>query len=170
MIQQQLVDAFVQGVMSDKVARRIIEKRPDTLRAAVKVAVDQQVTNKQFDLRRGTEEPMDISRVQAGDRINNLEGAVGEMQEMLRNILLTERKAIQPAQGLQGKGYSQPSRQASQSSYGQQPRQANKSIQFKWTTDGKPICHFCSKIGHTYRRCRARQRQGASTAQQNQGN
>lgn len=38
---------------------------------------------------------------------------------------------------------------------GQSQQQHNRS-QYKWTSDGRPICVFCSRIGHTQRNCRAK--------------
>lgn len=132
LIQQQLVDAFIQGVRDDKIARRIIEKRPETLALAVKIATNQQMTNKTFQLRRQLEEPMDVSQIESRQRLAKLEGAVQNLQGLLGDVL-----AIDKAQGPPNRTF----------------QNQRKKSPFKWTPDGKPVCAFCGKIGHIRAKC-----------------
>ena len=53
----------------------------------------------------------------------------------------------------------------------EEPMDCNVVQRNKFTEDGKPICNFCNKVGHMYKTCWARKRNGGQGAQysQNQG-
>lgn len=74
-IQQQLVEIFVDGLVSDSMARKLISNRPRDVERALKAAIEEQQANRSFQLRRGRgqeHEPMEVDMVQT-DGLNSLE-------------------------------------------------------------------------------------------------
>ena len=63
LVQQQLVEIFLEGLGDDNMVRRLIRLKPTTLEAALRHATSEQQAKKAFDLRRGNlpeEEDMEI--------------------------------------------------------------------------------------------------------------
>ena len=125
-IQTILIETLTDGVIEDSTARRIIRDRPNTFARALRLATDEQQANRAFNIRR-REDPMDVDLV-AGGRDNTLT----EIQQNL-DVLTTQMAGIMEIKS------------------GKQTKP--NTIKFKWTEDGKPICHYCGKVGHLQQKC-----------------
>ena len=96
----------------------------------------EQTDQRSFDARRGVrrpEEPMEVNAIKS-DKIDILTNAVLEMGQRLESVM-----AI---------GQHPP-----RSSF----KKEGKRPKFEWTTDGKPVCFYCKKIGHKQTECRKKQ-------------
>ena len=81
-IQSMLVEIFIDGVCDNRVARKLIRRKPDTLHEALDIALQEQQTDRSYNLRRG-ETPMEVdalanattheSQAQLLERIEQLE-------------------------------------------------------------------------------------------------
>lgn len=149
LIQMQLKDAFLDGIRDDAVARKIIRQRPVTLEGALTIAVAEHLTTKTFDLRR-KEEPMEIGNTCA---------VTNDMQEL--HTMMTEVLALSKESN------AKTSRPTTAKTGTEVPKYNGRPL--KWTQDGKPICGYCSRIGHRWRQCHKRQRE-LQNDQGNQGN
>ena len=141
LIQTMLVDILIEGVLNDAVSRKLIRDRPGNLQEALRLAVREQTDQKSFDVRRGIkrhEEAMEVNAVNQ-NKIDSLATAVLDLGERLASVLAISS----------GKNYPKP----------QQKQEGRKGpfVKFKWTSDGKPICHYCNKIGHKQTECRKKQ-------------
>ena len=64
LIQRQILDIFVDGIMENQIARKVLRENPNTLSAAVKIAVDEQNLTRKFQLRnRVVTQPKTVSRL-----------------------------------------------------------------------------------------------------------
>ena len=84
-IHQQLIQVFVDGFISDSVARKLIKSKQNTIQEALKIAMEDQQTTCSFNLSRGQSievEPMNVDVVESGSdtlphggsyRLNTLE-------------------------------------------------------------------------------------------------
>ena len=52
-VEQQLVEIFLDGLVDDQIALRMIRSKPTTLEKALEIATSEQQAKKVFDLRRG---------------------------------------------------------------------------------------------------------------------
>ena len=130
LIQQQLKDVFLDGFRDDQIARRIIRQHPNSLDSALQIAVQEQLTNRTFDLRQ-KEEPMEV------DMASGTNNNMGELKTMLTEVLSLARQG--PPQNPQTNTQNEP--------------RTYKGKPLQWTRDGKVVCAHCSKIGHRWRQC-----------------
>jgi hypothetical protein len=112
------------------------------------------------------EEPMEIGAINSqppqqpkpqNERMDDMERRMTGM-----STTITKMMAILERQVLGDRPTSQQQTQSGQST----------KYDYKFTDTGRPICHFCQKVGHIAKECRSRlrQRRGGSTdSQQNQG-
>lgn len=157
LIQAQLKETLIDGIKEDAIARKLIRDRPDTFERAIAIATAEQQAARSFNLRRRTEEPMDIDAINGpqqtseAKRVQELEAKLESVLSKLDNVLQT--------QGTQG------ARRLAQ-------RGARAQQRFEWTPDGRPICGYCRMAGHVFRECRKRQadtRGGNSMGNPSQG-
>lgn len=129
-VQQTLVEVFVDGVQKDHIARKLIKAAPATLAAAVDLATSEQQAARTFDLRRG-EEPMEIGAVGGTNPLSELTTTVNLLAEnmaKLTTMMNGSRKQQQKAK-----------------------KRAN--TEYQWAGDGQPICANCKVVGHYQRAC-----------------
>ena len=96
LIQRQLVEILLGGVISYGVAKRLVNERPQTLDEALRIAVREQQNVHALELRRRQEEPMDVSVASADeqnktDRVEMLAQAVQGIEERLNDVLAVDR-------------------------------------------------------------------------------
>ena len=172
-VQSMLVDIFQKGVTSDHLARHLIRKRFQTLDAALEFAEDEQKADRTFEMYRhaqpSTEEPMEV------DVVRDNEGReIEKLQKSLQNL----NKKIDTMSRQMKTRPSQPKTNSSRTSVEQNPAPARgvparadvsrpppgygretvpgstPVLTYRWTDNGRPICHKCGKVGHIGRRCR----------------
>ena len=129
LIQSALIETLVDGVRDNGVARKLIRENPDKFEKAVAVA-EQQAT-RAFNIRR-REEPMDVNLVSQDDSNSEITQRLDKLVDAVGQLLVKDKNSKKETQN---KG-----------------KQGGKT-RFKWTEDGKPICHYCGKIGHTQSKC-----------------
>ena len=132
-IQQNLVEVFVDGLISGHIARKLIKTKPATLTDAVKVASGEDLATKAYNLRRG-EVPMEVDVMGAGastsTAMSTLINSVSQLTEQvgkLTKMVTTTNK---------GKGGGR-----------------GRAPTFKYTGTGDPICAKCDQPGHIRRDC-----------------
>ena len=136
MLQSTLVGVFMDGVQNDFLARKLIKTRPRTLEAAIKVATDEQMADRQFLLRRSdrVEEDMEVDLLnsdQSNASKNTLTEKINSLAEdlaKLTKIVTSQKRASKKAQ--------------------------NQT--HKWTEDNRPICSNCKKPGHYQKNCNSK--------------
>ena len=133
------VNTLVDGCLNDRIAQKLIRSRPDGFDAAITMAIREQQTHRLFEMRR-KEEPMEVDAVTAAK--NSKPAADTAVLE----------KLVARLEALEHRQQPKPSR----------PSYQKPKPNFKWTDDGRPVCSFCSKIGHKWRECRQRRSQGHS--------
>ena len=159
-----LVDTFQRGLRDDRLARVLIKKNLKTLDELEKEAVDEQQTDKIFNLYRREEEPMDVDVVKK-DEVEELKKTVSDLEKKLartrrappRHQNYPTRTAPPPPNaGPYTKpppSYSQPPHMYTQPPPQTTPRRP--PTQHRWTPDGRPVCSTCGRIGHVRRFCRS---------------
>lgn len=154
LVQKDLVTALKNGVKSDRIAQKIINQKPATFDRAIQIAFETQAQAKSFEVSRGREEqPMEVDSIEnTNSRIDILEKQMVKVTDSL-DTLVTLIK--------QSKIETQPK------TFEKQTRPVEPQIQHKFTSDGKVICSYCSKIGHRMAECRKRK---SDFLRQNQGN
>ena len=142
LIQQTLVDVLIEGVENSSISKRLIRERPATLEAALNIAVREQQDAKAFELRRRHEEPMDVSAVTSANdaKFEMLADAIIGLKTQIESVMAVTEKGRSPQQP----SSNAPAAHAS----------SNDPHKFQWTSDNKPICFYCKKIGHVQRECR----------------
>lgn len=132
-IQQNLVEIFVDGITSKYVARKLIKLKPATLADAVRVATGEDLASKAFELRRG-EEDMEIDLLGAvasppSSNMAALMATVGQLTEQVSKLttMVAKSQSVRPRKGRAGN--------------------------FRFTTEGKPICAACDQVGHIRTNC-----------------
>ncbi len=66
-LQAQLVEIVIDGLVEDRTARRLIKMRPDTIDRALELATEEQQATRTFNLwRRGEEEPLEVDALAVG--------------------------------------------------------------------------------------------------------
>ena len=182
-IQQQLIEVFVDGLLSDSVARKLIKCKPDTVQGALEIAMEDQQTTRSFNLRRGpsTEvEPMDMDVVESGsdrlthkgsDRLNTIEqimqGLTNQVSALHKQLGNGQTHTPHSSAGPGNRGYSGGASSQLRPHQGrgsnvppgrvflQQPHnQGPRRGPPRWSADGPSICLRCSWIGHMIRECR----------------
>ena len=128
-VQFTLIETFTDGVTDDRIARKLIRDRPNTFDAAVRSACDEQQTARAFNIRRRAEEPMDVN--------------VTDRTAVSTNATEALRKDIEALTA-----------QVAALSANTGGHKTNFKTKFQYTQDGKPICHYCKKVGHIERKCR----------------
>ena len=83
-IQSMLVEIFIDGVCDNRVARKLIRRKPNTLHEALDIALQEQQTDRSYNLRRG-ETPMEV------DALENASTHEGQSQ-LLERIEQLERQ------------------------------------------------------------------------------
>ena len=154
-VQNALIETLIEGVLDDAVAKRLIRHTPDTFQGAVTLAVQEQQAARHFELRRGTDEPMDVSmssqkmdkvdmlcdkldnifnprlnvnKPSLEDKLDMLVGKVDEMEERVnRNQTTIAKRPSNAFYKTTGR-----SQAPNDSKVAQDMR--------RWTTDGRPIC------------------------------
>lgn len=155
LVQDSLIEALIDGVVDDHIARKLIRERPDDFEDAVVRAIREQQASKHFSMRRNVyarnEEPMDVNSVvqpRLADKVDQLcdqleklmpapkpEEPSNPIEDVLAKVENLERKISQ--------------------NFGGQARGGQKDRR-QWTPDGKPICLYCNIPGHIQRDCRKR--------------
>ena len=146
LVQAALIDTLTEGVLDDSMARKLIRNRPPTFAMAQAIANEEQQTNRAFSLRR-RDEPMEIDELRSSNlEIKEIKEQLAGLSEKFSEILAIGRPVGQD---------SGVNRQRT----GTRPQKTDGASQHQWTTDGKPICSFCKKVGHTQAKCYAKRRQ-----------
>lgn len=99
-IQQQIIEIFVDGLTSDPMARKLIRSKPNTLENALKLATEEQQATRSFALRRGTGrsvEPMEVDNLdsspsrapqnEAEDRLTAVEETLGSLVTQVTQLV-----------------------------------------------------------------------------------
>ena len=167
LIQNSLIEAFIDGVHNDGIAKKLMRNRPQfqNFDQAVDAAVQEQQVTKQFGVRRSGEEPMDVSVVRSRSSPSPVEVKLDNLCDKLNRLVSLneepEEKFVNPEQEIaqlnlklaklerQVKGQRGPN----PSRFQPPPRSTKK---FSWTPTGQPICGYCDKAGHMIRDCRSR--------------
>ena len=136
-IQEQLVEYFVDGLQEDAIVKRLLRLRPEKLDDALKIATEEQQTQKAFDLRRGNTDtgptPMEVNQLGGSSWKDDQEWK--EMKSCLKDIQnllidnLQQQKENLIAKDLRPQ-ISPPRSQRSE-----------------------PICYNCNQRGHIAARC-----------------
>ena len=129
LIQSALIETLVDGVRDNGVARKLIRENPDKFEKAVALA-EQQAT-RAYNIRR-REEPMDVYWVSQDNSNSEITQRLDKLVDAVGQLLVKDKNSKKETQN---KG-----------------KQGGKS-RFKWAEDGKPICHYCGKVGHTQSKC-----------------
>ena len=137
LIQSALIETLVDGVRDNGVARKLIRENPDKFEKAVAVAVAEQQATRAYNIRR-REQPMDVNLVSQEDSNSEITQRLDKLVDAVGQLLVKDKNSKKETQT---KG-----------------KQGGKS-RFKWTEDGKPICHYCGKIGHTQSKCFSKRKQ-----------
>ena len=179
---------FINGILDRKLQERIATKRPKTLADAYHIAIDQQKLMTEVAMYRDHSkgEPMDCSAVTAAQRNDDL----GEVKQLLK-VLVEQQQRPYQVQPQHPQSYQQPepqnrfvntSRPPPRTAQPQRRPQVQNSnhdrnrapansgrdrnrTPYRWTTDNRPICHFCGNIGHMQRVCRQKQAAQSSSGQ-----
>ena len=181
--QKEMVDIFQRGLQDDQLVRRLIRKRFNKFDEAVDYAADEQRTDRTFDLHRHKDEtePMEINLVRAEGELTDLKKTVQELERKLEKATKakpnnTPRYRPAPMAPRQpSHGYSQPAvpppfnqpppscppvaaaqpgnMPTRPAGFGPHSNPPAHSL-YQWTSDGRPICALCGRIGHIRRRCR----------------
>ena len=173
-IQRQLVDIFIDGVRDNHVAKRLIRNSPATLQAAARVAAEEQVTTRQYALRR-REEPMEVDYASKdpkaslkGSRMDQMEASLATLSQQLQEFLAVTRSgatagngAYVPRSGAVNNGVYNPNPGAGVNSGAYSRPNANEN----WTDDNRPICFYCKIPGHKKAECRKFERDKATQGQ-----
>lgn len=154
LIQNTLVECLIDGVREDALARKLIRDRPNTFIDALASATREQQAHRAFGLRRKAEEPMEVD---ANTVSSGLEQKLDRMTDILQEVLKISVKTT--SQDRLGYSQERPGQSFGKNRPGQSfgpnrpgPNRPDMSM-FKWSPDGKPICHYCGTIGHISRQC-----------------
>ena len=151
MVQRQLVDIFIDGVKDNSIAKRLIRMGPATLQAAVRVALEEQVTARQYQMRR-REEPMEVDSASKSSRLDHVEESLADLTKELKEVLALTRARTEPNAAPAGQGT------------GQSVRKTAKSHR---TPDGRIKCFYCDWPGHKKADCRKFKRDQAAKGNEN---
>lgn len=143
-IGEVLVNTLIEGVGNDRIAHKLIRTRPDSFEGAMAIALREQQTYRLFELRR-KEEDMEVDVVSR----SNVNSPTAEAKVLDKIIARLESLEKRPNWQNPPKSY-RPNRPTNPGPENR-PKQENK-----WTDDGRPICNFCSIIGHKWKECRKR--------------
>lgn len=136
-VQNILVGTLIDGVLDDATAKKLIREMPDTLAAALELAVSEQTASRTFKMRRRPEEPMEVDSLQNdvnNTRISKLENGLGEVVAQMTKILDAVQSLQQAPRPKSNPNWHDPNLP-------------------KWSKDGRPICFKCGKIGHMKKHC-----------------
>jgi hypothetical protein len=166
-VQRNLVQIFISGVKDPSITRALLRNPPLDLQAAAIAAANEQSVSSRFklygvsekhisplnrhvvdqdrpDVR--NEEPMDCSHV-----VNTSRYRRKHHQQRQQSY---QRSRQQPRQHQRHQKASS-AMTTNQKFQRPQPTQQQKGKwNYKWDTQGKPICHHCGKSGHYRRDCR----------------
>ena len=190
-----LTNAFINGLRDRRLQENVARKMPPTLAEAYKHALHEQQVREHISLFKdntSAPEPMDCDVVTKDrDELKDKLNQVTEDINNIKQILLTQLAAAQaqnssttPTPRPTGQFQVQPQvrqhyggRQGNMQGQGGngQNRTNNRpqSQGYQWTTDNRPICHYCGLAGHVQRACRKRRADydaGQRHQQQQQGN
>ncbi|ESP04452.1 hypothetical protein LOTGIDRAFT_170697 [Lottia gigantea] len=176
-VQSQLVDIFMDGLVEDHVAKKLIRNKPNTFDEAMRIAAFEQQVTRTFEIHRsGDETPMEVDSVtQATDPMRHLSNKLDEILMLTKsstsdhssnqarprssnfeystNQYNPHQHNSQDNRHFQPKGHSRHfSTQGSSQSYSSS-RPLDRP-RYQYTPDGRPICFSCNTPGHTRRHCR----------------
>lgn len=169
-VQQILVETFQKGVSDDRLARKLIRKRFDTLERAVEFASEEQVAERTFEMyrsRQAPEEPMEVDVVQTPGTEESLGAIQKSIQELNSKLERVAKQVRRPNKGTPPV-HQVPLQQTPSVPKGPGPDftvppppfvpAPVAATKYRWTDDGRPICAACGRIGHVQRRCRFQKR------------
>ena len=86
-LQEQLMEIFVDGLTEASMAKRLLRVRPDTLNHALRLATQEQSANRTFQLRRGEEEMEvdEITRGRSSQAEQVVSQVVGDVSDMINH-------------------------------------------------------------------------------------
>ena len=132
-LQRELIDVFIEGLRDDRTAKKLLRHRPVDIFQAIDSAMEEQQVQRVFRAQRRTDEPMDI-----------------DLNQVLMNKLTDRMEGLLEAMANKIVDKTRPQAQSCSSSGTQKPGK------YRYTSDKKPICNYCNKVGHMYRECRSR--------------
>ena len=91
-LQEQLIEIFVDGLKESAMAKRLLRVRPDTLNHALRLATQEQQANRTFELRRG-EEPMEVDTLH-GDHTCQAEQVVSQVVGDVNHMINQHQEAM----------------------------------------------------------------------------
>jgi hypothetical protein len=170
-----LLNMYLRGLNNKTLAARLIrETNPATYEEAMihisKYESDDYRLStalaQPMELSTRQEEPMEIGAVDAGAQaaqsktVQDLERRVSGMSATITKLIsMLENHALSS---------SAPTPRASHNQTGQ----STPKYDYKFTDTGRPICHYCQKVGHIAKDCRSRlrdRRNNATTSSKDQG-
>ena len=91
-LQEQLMEIFVDGLAESSMARRLLRVRPETLDHALRLATQEQSANRTFQLRRGEEE-MEVDEIRRGNSYP-ADQVVSQVVENVSDMMAYQQDAI----------------------------------------------------------------------------
>ena len=91
-LQEQLMEIFVDGLAESSMARRLLRVRPDTLNHALRLATQEQSANRTFQLRRG-EEDMEVDEICQGNS-SSADHVVSQVVENVSDMMAYQQDVI----------------------------------------------------------------------------
>ena len=168
LVQKQLVKIYKNGLSDKRIRNKLYRAQPQTIERALEIAMEENKILRHID-QNDQPEPMEIDAVKMATE--PLEKKVEKLTEMV-NVLLVEhskntQQSVQPqqTQQYQQRPPAQYTRRPSQHHRNNghpgnpQRRDTPGAPKYRFTEDGRPICHFCDIPGHIQRHCRKAQRQ-----------
>ena len=161
-INRILIRAYSRALCNSDLAKRLmIDGHPETLEGALIYTEEQASGIELYDSLGRQEEAMEVNVV--GEATNQLTGALKSFTDAVKDMRKAQDQIMTRVAKLEinnGNSASGPRR-----------GEATGQRRPTWTSDGKPICNYCKKIGHKVRECYQRKRdQGDQNPGPNQGN
>ena len=159
--ENRVVASFLWGLADWQFAERLYRTgRVATLASAIQVALEKEAERERMEqmLRSRGEEPMEVSSVEATDR---LLGVMNMMQRRLEQV--TSHLAKMEAAG-EARPNTKPQQEIPKHRQQQGGQGDKRRPRYRWDEQGRPICNCCARPSHIYRECP--NRKGASASQQ----
>ena len=168
-IQRQFIKVYKNGLSDKRIRNKLYRAKPQKIEQALEIAMEEHRILRHID-QNDQPEQMEVDAVKAAT--DPLEKKVEKLTELV-NVMLVQHKEesqqrnVQPqqTQHYQPKPATQYTRRAPQyhrnnGHPSNTPRRdAPSTPKYKYTDDGRPICHFCDIPGHIQRHCRKAKRQ-----------